>query len=168
MSDTNGAAGGGEGQNQGPRLSILTQYVKDLSFENPKAPRGMQPGQARPEIQVRVDVQAQPVAEDHFEVVIQLNVDATTGGEATFVVELAYGGIFMLQHIPLESLQPLLLIECPRLLFPFARRIVSDVTRDGGFPPLMIDPIDFVSLFRQRVQAAQAASPPLGGDQTLA
>jgi preprotein translocase subunit SecB len=162
MSNQNGPASEGDGQaQQAPRLAILTQYVKDLSFENPRAPRGLQPGQSRPEIQVRVDVRAQPIAEGHYEVVIQLNVDAKVGEELVFVVELAYGGVFMLANIPLESLQPLLLIECPRLLFPFARRIVSDVTRDGGFPPLMIDPIDFVSLFRRRLQQAQeSAGPP--------
>lgn len=147
----------------GPRLAILTQYVKDMSFENPKAPRGLQQPAARPEIQIRVDVAARPMGEGHYEVSLQLNVDAKSGEDVVFLVELTYGGIFLLANIPQDSLQPLLLIECPRLLFPFARRIVADATRDGGFPPLMIDPIDFVSLYRRKLQQASEearATPP--------
>ena len=163
MTDTpTGPNGGGEpdaaAAQQGPRLSILTQYVKDLSFENPRAPYGLQPGQPRPEIQIQVDVRAAQLGEGQYEVVIDLNVDAKAGENQVFLVELAYGGVFTLANIPSDSLQPLLLIECPRLLFPFARRVVADATRDGGFPPLMIDPIDFAALFRRRVeQAAETA-----------
>ena len=157
MTDTPaGPNGGGEpdaaAAPQAPRLSILTQYVKDLSFENPRAPYGLQPGQARPEIQIQVDVRAAQVSEGQYEVVLDLNVDAKAGENQVFLVELAYGGLFTLANIPSDSLQPLLLIECPRLLFPFARRVVADATRDGGFPPLMIDPIDFAALFRRRVE----------------
>jgi preprotein translocase subunit SecB len=145
----------------GPRLAILTQYVKDMSFENPKAPRGLQAGTARPEIQIRVDVGARPAGEGHYEVTLQLNVDAKSGDETVFLMELTYAGIFLLANIPSDSLQPLHLIECPRLLFPFARRIVADATRDGGFPPLMIDPIDFVSLYRRKAQQAGEAPAPV-------
>jgi preprotein translocase subunit SecB len=157
MTDTPaGPNGGGEpdaaAAQQAPRLSILTQYVKDLSFENPRAPYGLQAGQARPEIQIQVDVRASQIGEGQYEVVLDLNVDAKAGENQVFLVELAYGGVFTLANIPSDSLQPLLLIECPRLLFPFARRVVADATRDGGFPPLMIDPIDFAALFRRRVQ----------------
>ena len=148
-----GAPAGADVEGQpGPRLSILTQYVKDLSFENPRAPFGLQAGQPRPEIQIQVDVRAAPAGEGQYEVVLDLNVDAKSGDNQVFLVELAYGGLFTLENIPPDSLQPLLLIECPRLLFPFARRVVADATRDGGFPPLMVDPIDFVALFRRRVQ----------------
>ena len=143
----------------GPRLAILTQYVKDMSFENPKAPRGLQANATRPEIQIRVDVAAKPMSDGHYEITLQLNVEAKSGEETVFLMELAYAGIFLLANIPSESLQPLLLIECPRLLFPFARRIVADATRDGGFPPLMIDPIDFVSLYRRKLQQAAEATP---------
>jgi preprotein translocase subunit SecB len=145
-------------QAEPPRLMIQTQYIKDLSFENPKAPASLDQSQAqqRPAIAVRVDVKAQPVQDTRYEVAIQLNIDAKAGDEAVFVLELTYAGIFQLLNIPKDSLQPLLLVECPRLLFPFARRIVADATRDGGFPPLMIDPIDFVALYRQRQQQAQA------------
>jgi preprotein translocase subunit SecB len=136
-----------------PRLSIVSQYVKDMSFENPRAPAGLQQN-TRPEIQIRVDVRTAEHGEGRYEVVIDINVDARAGDGPVFLVELAYGGLFELANIPADSLQPLLQIECPRLLFPFARRVVADATRDGGFPPLMIDPIDFVTLFRRKLQAA--------------
>lgn len=145
-------------QAEPPRLLIQTQYIKDLSFENPRAPLSLGQSQQRPEIAVRVDVRAQPMENDRFEVVIQLNVDAKAGNEPVFMLELSYAGVFQLLNIPKDSLQPLLLVECPRLLFPFARRIVSDASRDGGFPPLMIDPIDFVALYRRRQEQAQAAA----------
>ncbi|MEM7024188.1 MAG: protein-export chaperone SecB, partial [Pseudomonadota bacterium] len=113
----------------------------------------------RPEISVRVDVRARNVAPDRFEITLQLNADAKSEGEAVFVAELAYSGLFQLANIPEQSLQPLLLVECPRLLFPFARRILADITRDGGFPPLMIDPIDFAALYQRRMaEQAKAAS----------
>lgn len=139
---------------QGPRLAVLTQYVKDLSFENPRAPQA-NPSQLRPEIQVRVDTNARDLGQSTYEVVLDLKAEARSGSDPLFVAELSYAGVFQISGIPADALQPLLLIQCPTLLFPFARRILADVTRDGGFPPLMIDPIDFVSLFRQRVRAAQ-------------
>ena len=148
--------GGAAAAQQGPRLSIVSQYVKDLSFENPRAPAGLQQN-ARPEIQIRVDVRTAEVADSRHEVVIDINVDARSHDGPVFLVELTYGGLFELANIPADSLQPLLQIECPRLLFPFARRVVADATRDGGFPPLMIDPIDFVTLFRRKLQAAGEA-----------
>lgn len=159
MNDSDGAAGGGE-QAQGqsaPRLSVLTQYVKDLSFENPRAPMGLQPGQPRPEIQISVDVNAQAVADGHFEVSLECKVDAKTPEGTVFLMEISYGGVFSLANIPNDTLQAILLIECPRLLFPFVRRIIADVTRDGGFPPLLLDPIDFVALYRRRLAQMAAA-----------
>ena len=157
-SDTNPAAGAAPQQAEPPRLMIQTQYIKDMSFENPRAPLNAEQNQQRPEISVRVDVRTKPVQDTRYEVVLQLNVDAKVGDDPVFVLELTYAGVFQLLNIPKESLQPLLLVECPRLLFPFARRIVADATRDGGFPPLMIDPIDFVALFRRRQEQAQAAA----------
>ena len=151
-------AGGTASQANQPRMTIQNQFVKDLSFENPRAPASLQPSQVRPEIQVRVDVRAQPQSDETYEVVLQIHVDAQAAGETTFMLELSYGGVFGLMSIPPESLQALLLIECPRLLFPFARRIIADATRDGGFPPLMLDPIDFVALYRRRQQQAQPQS----------
>ncbi|MGH6918785.1 MAG: protein-export chaperone SecB [Geminicoccaceae bacterium] len=143
-----------------PRLTILSQYIKDLSFENPRAPGSLEPGKSRPEIQIRVDTRAQELGAERYEVTFQLHCEAKSGADPVFVVELTYAGLFSLSNVPQESLQPVLLIECPRLLFPFARRIVADVTRDGGFPPLMIDPIDFVTLYRRRAEQAQPGAQP--------
>lgn len=152
-----GAAAGAAGtETAQPRLSIMTQYIKDMSFENPRAPQAAPQGAGRPEIQIKVDVGANALGEDRYEVSLQLNVDAKAAGETIFLMELAYAGVFQLSNIPKDSLQALVMIECPRLLFPFARRIVADATRDGGFPPLMIDPIDFVTLYRRKLQEAQA------------
>jgi preprotein translocase subunit SecB len=154
--------GGPANQANPPRMTIQTQFVKDLSFENPRAPDSLVPSQARPEIQVRVDVRAQALGGERYEVVLQIHVDAQAAGESSFMLELTYGGVFGLANIPPDSMQALLLIECPRLLFPFARRIIADATRDGGFPPLMLDPIDFVALYRRRQQQAQQPPQALG------
>ncbi len=151
-----GAPEGETAQAQPPRLSIVTQYIKDMSFENPRAPQAAPQGAGRPEIQIKVDVTPKAMGEERYEIALQLNVDAKAAGETIFIMELAYAGVFQLANIPKESLQALVMIECPRLLFPFARRIVADATRDGGFPPLMIDPIDFVALYRRKLQEAQA------------
>ena len=153
MAETPNGANGEGAPPEAPRVALLTQYVKDLSFENPRAPLGLQQGQPRPEIQIQVDVHTAPAGPDRHEVVIDINVEAKTDDGPVFLVELAYGGLFELVNIPADSLQLLLQVECPRLLFPFARRVVADATRDGGFPPLMIDPIDFLTLYRRRAQA---------------
>lgn len=165
---TNPGGGNAAEQAEPPRLMIQTQYTKDLSFENPRAPLSLDQSKQRPEIAVRVDVRAQPVQDTRYEVVIQLNIDAKVGEEAVFVLELTYAGVFQLLNIPKDSLQPLLLVECPRMLFPFARRIVADTTRDGGFPPLMIDPIDFVALYRRRQEQAQAAAQAASAEEPKA
>lgn len=151
----------GDQSQQQARLMIQTQYIKDLSFENPRAPQSFESGQTRPEITVRIDVRAQPVGSDRHEVALHLSVEAKVGEDTAFVCELTYAGLFALMNIPEQSLQPVLMIECPRLLFPFARRVVADATRDGGFPPLMIDPVDFAALYRRRLQQQQQAE---GGD----
>lgn len=161
-------AGAAAAEQAPPRLAILTQYIKDMSFENPRAPQPPQQAGSRPEIQIKVDVQAKSLGEERYEVTLVTNVDAKSNNETIFLMELTYAGVFHLANIPQDSLQPLVMIECPRLLFPFARRIVADATRDGGFPPLMIDPIDFVSLYRRKLQEAQAKAqsgavpPPVG------
>ncbi len=159
MADQQGSNGEAQPQAAGAqaRLSILTQYVKDMSFENPRAPYGVQQG-TRPEIQIRVDVRTASLGDDRHEVVLDINVEAKAEDSPVFLVELAYGGLFELANIPADGMQMLLQVECPRLLFPFARRVVADATRDGGFPPLMIDPIDFFSLYRRKMQAAGAPS----------
>ena len=159
MADQQGPNGEAQPQAAGAqaRLSILTQYVKDMSFENPRAPFGVQQG-TRPEIQIRVDVRTADLGESRHEVVLDINVEAKADANPVFLVELSYGGLFELANIPAEGMPLLLQVECPRLLFPFARRVVADATRDGGFPPLMIDPIDFLSLYRRKLQVAGAES----------
>ncbi len=140
-----------------PQISINAQYVKDLSFENPGAPQSLMQRDGQPEIQVNIDVQARSVAEDSYETALRIVATARHAEEAVFMVELVYGGVFTLQNIPRENHELVCLVECPRLIFPFARRIVSDAVRDGGFPPLLLEPIDFVDLYRRHRQP-----PPVG------
>jgi preprotein translocase subunit SecB len=132
-------------------ITVKTQYVKDLSFENPKAPQSLQAMQATPSIQISVNVGAQHLAEQDYEVTIVINAEAKTGEETLFVVELTYAGVFGLGQVAPEHVRPLLLIEGPRLLFPFARNVVAHATREGGFPPLLIQPVDFVELYRREI-----------------
>jgi len=142
-------------------IQIHAQYVKDLSFENPRAPASLQPQNEAPKIEVNVDVQASKVADnDVFEVVLKISASGKTGETQLFLTELTYGGLFTLQGIPADSLHPVLLIECPRILFPFARAIVADVTRDGGFPPLLIQPVDFAAMYRQSATQPPASVAP--------
>lgn len=139
-----------------PSLNILAQYTKDLSFENPGAPRSLQARDKAPAININVNVNANPLSETDFDVVLSLNVEAKEGDKIVFAAELVYGGVFRITGFPQEHMLPVLFIECPRLLFPFARQIVADVTRNGGFPPLMIDPIDFAQMFSQRMAQEKA------------
>ena len=146
------------------RLQVLAQYVRDLSFENVVVQKGLGAGEVQPDIQVAVslDARKRPVA-NQYEVITKFKVTSKnkTNGDTLFILELEYGGTFHVEGVSDEQLHPLLLIECPRLLFPFVRRIISDVTRDGGFPPLNVDTVDFMALYRQelsrRAQAAQQA-----------
>ncbi|CAH1679035.1 Protein-export protein SecB [Hyphomicrobiales bacterium] len=142
-----------------PSLNALAQYIKDLSFENPNAPRSLTPQQQGPEISIQVNVGANQLAETDFEVDLTLEGKATIGTDVLFVFELVYGGVFRLRNIPQEHLHPTVMIECPRLLFPFARQIVADSVRNGGFPPLFIDPIDFAALYRQKLSEVQPQQP---------
>jgi preprotein translocase subunit SecB len=156
------ATNGGPQPQAMPQIGVLAQYVKDLSFENPNAPRSMAAGQ-QPTINVQVNVDAAPLSTSDFEVTLRLEGKAESQGTLLFGFELVFAGVFRIQNVPAESLQPIVLIECPRLLFPFAREIVATSVRNGGFAPLLLDPIDFASLYRQRLAAARAAppSPPL-------
>ena len=140
--------------NAGPALNVLGQYVKDFSFENPNAPSSLAPQQTQPQISINVNVGAQPLSQIEFDVDLRLEAKATVGETVLFNVELVYSGLFRIQNVPEEHLHPFVLIECPRLLFPFARQILADATRNGGFPPLMLDPIDFVALYQQNAAAA--------------
>lgn len=145
------------------KMQILAQFIRDMSFENIVAQKGVQ-GNAEPDVSVQVNLDAKKrTADDQYEVAMKLLVKSTNklnAEETLFMLELDYSGIFQIEGIPEEQIHPFLMIECPRMLFPFARRIVSDVTRDGGFPPLNLENIDFVQLYRQelarRVQAEAA------------
>ena len=152
MSDTPPESPPPEGGSEGvvPSLVVNAQFVKDLSFENPRAPASLMSTREQPKIDVNVSVNARNLSERTFEVTLTIRADAKTGDEPAFVTELVYAGVFTVANVPEEALRPTLLIECPRLLFPFARRIIADATRDGGFPPLFINPIDFVSLYRSQ------------------
>ena len=137
-----------------PKMNILAQYVRDLSFENILAQKGVD-GELNPEIQVNVNIDAKKRTKDkQFDVIVKLRVDSKSKNtdNVLFVLELDYGGVFQIENIPDDQLHPYLLIECPRMLFPFLRRIVSDITRDGGFPPLNLENIDFLKLYRQEIE----------------
>lgn len=150
--------GAGEAPQALMQIVVQAQYIKDLSFENPNAPGTLAPGKEPPKLdEVRVDVGAKPMGNDHYEVFLHIKTAAQLEGKPMFMLELTYAGLFMLKGLPADALQPVLLIEGPRILFPFARNIVADVTRDGGFTPLMLQPIDFVDLFRQQMARRQAA-----------
>jgi preprotein translocase subunit SecB len=140
-------------------VGIVAQYIKDLSFENPGAPALM--SQA-PNIDLGVDLQARRGDAEHFEVELKLRVNAKAGDKTVFLLELAYAGLFRIVGIPDDMLQPLLLIQAPHMLFPFARRIVADVVRDGGMPPLMIDPIDFAALYQTKLANGGIQGPAQG------
>lgn len=134
-----------------PTLQVLTQYTKDLSFENPGAPESLVV-KGQPQIGIQINVNARPVREgSEYEVELKIEAKAELSGKTLFALELVYAGIFRAQNVAQETIHPFILIECPRMLFPFARQIVSDTVRNGGFPPLLIDPVDFVSLYRQRM-----------------
>jgi preprotein translocase subunit SecB len=157
----------GNGQSEMPptapdgaqQLILNAQYVKDLSFENPRAPQSLIQQNAQPSVDINVDVKAQNLGPDVFEVVLTINATARTEEEPVFLVELAYGTVVTVKNAPQEMLAPLILVETPRLVFPFARAVIANATRDGGFPPLMINPIDFAELLRRQQEDAQ---PPAG------
>ncbi len=140
--------------NATPSMQIRTQYVKDLSFENPHAPQSLFANTQRPTIDVGVDLKAQKLQDDVYEVLVMLSARASAESNTMFLVELAYAGVFQVTNIPEEHLERILLVDAPFLLFPFLRRVISDVTRDGGFPPLMLDPIDFQQLYARNRQRA--------------
>ena len=160
----NPATNGGGAQAQSPEtmpsLNALAQYAKDFSFENPNAPRARAPQQQAPTNNIQVNVNAKQLAETDFEVDLKLEGDGKVGNDVLFAFDLTYAGVFRARNIPPDQLHPVIMIECPRLLFPFARQMVADAVRNGGFPPLYIDPIDFVALYRQKAaEQGQAQAP---------
>ena len=155
---TNGGPQAADAQ-QAPQLNVLAQYIKDFSFENPNAPRSLQPSQVQPAISIQINVNATPLDAD-FEVDLKIEGKAEAGSTLLFAFDLVFGGIFRIQNVPQDQIHPVLMIECPRLLFPFAREIIATGVRNGGFPPLYIDPVDFVGLYRQRLAEQAPAAPP--------
>lgn len=144
-----------------PKMNVLAQFVRDLSFENILAQKGAT-GEVQPDVQVQVNLDAKKRSTEHqYEVIIKLKIDSKAKGsdDRLFVLELDYAGVFHIENVPEEQMHPFLLIECPRMIFPFVRRIVSDVSRDGGFPPLNLENIDFLALYRAELQRRAAAKP---------
>ena len=152
------SSGGSENQ---PNLQIMAQYIKDLSFENPGAPQGFT---TNPQMEFGVDLQARAVSPEFHEVVLIMRVNAKSEDKAVFVLELAYAALVRMVNIPEEAAQTILLIQTPTLLFPFARRIVADMVRDGGMPPLVIEPIDFVALYQSKMDKAPTPPTPVAGN----
>lgn len=143
-----------------PGIRIMAQFIRDLSFENPRAPELMRASATQPQIDLGVEMSARTRPDELYEVDLKLTASAQNSGEPIFTLELLYGGLFQISGVPPESLEQVLLIECPRFLFPFARRIVAEMTSEGGFPPFMIDPIDFGVVYAAR--QAQMANEPTG------
>ena len=152
MTDTESGAPAAapEAQAGPPGLRIVAQFVRDLSFENPRAPESLRANEAQPQIDMNVELGARGRDDGLFEVDVKLSARAARGDEPVFHVELVYGGLFAIDNVSPEDMEPVLLIECPRFLFPFARRIIADVTGEGGFPPFMVDPIDFGAIYASR------------------
>jgi preprotein translocase subunit SecB len=140
-----------------PQLTVLAQYVKDLSFESPTAPHSLQGPGPNPQLKVGVNVNVGSRGDDAYEVALQLEVHASSDEGVIYNVELLYGGLFRVRGVPQNLLQPVLFVDCPTILFPFLRRVLADVIRDGGFPPLMLDPIDFGRLYAQNLAQSQQA-----------
>lgn len=151
------------GADLAPQAGILAQYVKDLSFENPNAPGSLQM-QGQPKIEINVNVNARAGGQDMYEVELKIEASARAqdGGTLAFQVELLYAGLFRLVGAPEEALEPFLVVEAPRILFPFARRVIADCVRDGGFPPLMLEPIDFGGLYLRQLEARGAGAQTFG------
>lgn len=144
-----------------PSMSVKAQYLKDLSFENPRAPMSFQETGQQPQFQVDVNVNAAGLGQNNFEVELSVAARASRGEVVAFVVEATYAGLFEIRNVPSEHLEAIMLVECPRLLFPFMRQIVSDATRNGNFPPLMLEPIDFFAIYqRNKTQQAQSKAAP--------
>ncbi|MBX2805434.1 MAG: protein-export chaperone SecB [Hyphomicrobiales bacterium] len=159
--ETNGTATTEEQTANQPQINVLGQYIKDLSFENPDAPASLRAREKQPSLQMNFNVQAKAISDDIYEVLLTLEANAKAEEESLYTMELVYGGAFRLKNLPEQAIRPFLFVECPALLFPYARRLISDLTREGGFAPLALDPIDFASLYRNRLAEEQkkAESP---------
>ena len=163
-SSTNGGSAAEQAAGQ-PNLGVIAQYIKDFSFENPNAPNSLMQPQQQPQITIQINVNPNQLSNTDFEVALKVEGKAELTGTVLFAFDLNYAGVFRLTNIPQENVGPLLMIECPRLLFPFAREIIATAVRDGGFPPLMLDPVDFVGLYRQNMARQAAAQPAAPGNK---
>jgi preprotein translocase subunit SecB len=143
-----------------PAVSVLSQYIKDLSFENPNAPESVSGRGPQPSIKLDFNVNVKPLAENDVEVELRIEGRTEQQDKVLFNVDLIYAGVFRLRNVPPELRQPIVLIECPRLLFPFARQIISDITQSGGFPPLLLDPVDFTRLYHERFMPGPGQDQP--------
>jgi len=157
-----GAGGNGADMSGQPQVSILAQYVKDLSVENPSAPQ-VYSWQVQPQLEVQFNLNVEPERENVHQVTLKFDISARSDNGVHFVVDLSYSGLFAIQNVPQEALSPFLLIEAPRLLFPFARQVISDAIANCGFPPLLLDPIDFASAYMAQLEAAQQQAGTTGG-----
>jgi preprotein translocase subunit SecB len=152
----NGAGAAPASPSESQQLILNAQYIKDLSFENPRAPQSLIQQTAQPDVEINVDVKARNLGPEVFEVVLTINATARAQGEPVFLVELAYGTVVTVRNAPAEMVPALVLVETPRIVFPFARAVIANATRDGGFPPLMINPIDFAELLRRHQTDTEA------------
>ena len=159
--------GNGSGQPpEGPQAAVLAQYIKDLSVESPSAPQVFQ-WQEQPQLDVQFNINIDRIGDDVHEVVLKIEASARSESGVHFLIELSYGGLFGLRGVPQEALPPFLLVEAPRMLFPFARQIIAEASQNTGFPPLLLDPIDFGSAYMAQAQAMQGQPgqvPEQGGD----
>ena len=155
MTDIDAGAGAPEQAAEPPGIRILAQFVRDFSFENPRAPDSLRGDAAQPQIDLGVEMNARGREDGLFEVELKLSARASRDDGPLFVVELLYGGVFQISGVGAEDIEPVLLIECPRYLFPFARRIIADITAEGGYPPFLLDPIDFAGVYAARKAQAE-------------
>jgi len=156
MTDIDAGQGAPQMGAEGPGIRILAQFIRDLSFENPRAPESLRQGAVQPQIDLGVEMNARGREDGLYEVDLKLSAQAAREDGALFVIELVYGGLFQITGVPDTEMEPVLLIECPRFLFPFARRIIADLSSEGGFPPFLLDPIDFAGVYAARkAEAAQ-------------
>ena len=155
MTDIDAGAGAPEQAAEPPGIRILAQFVRDFSFENPRAPDSLRGDAAQPQIDLGVEMNDRGREDGLFEVELKLSARASRDDGPLFVVELLYGGVFQISGVGAEDIEPVLLIECPRYLFPFARRIIADITAEGGYPPFLLDPIDFAGVYAARKEQAQ-------------
>jgi preprotein translocase subunit SecB len=156
--ETNSTAGAGEQKAEQPRLMMHSQFLQDMSFENPKGASAFTKGEQHPQVKLNMHVDSRKLGETTYEVALKITGDASKDDERAFLVEIDYRGVFSITNADDNVAQPMLMIEGPRMLFPFARRIIADAVRDGGFPPLMLEPVDFLSVYRQRVAQVQAGA----------